>query len=76
MNGILADSINDIYTCTDLEQCRALFTKVVEQSKINSTNKRMMLHNIKTINSLIELQRYATNSFFAFNKMRTKRRED
>lgn len=72
MKGILDKAMNDIYTATTLDECKALALNLVHQSKINDRDRNTMVRNINNSNTLIKLQTYLTNSYFVFNKMGLK----
>lgn len=72
MNGILNNELNALYECTNLDECKQKALNIVINSDIRSQDKNTMIRNINASVSLIKLQTYLTNSWFAFNGMRVK----
>ena len=65
--SILTEELNELFVQTDHATCKALFEGLVNKSHINEHDKRRMLANIATCETVIALQTYAVNSCFSFN---------
>jgi len=67
--SILTEKMNAIYEAKDVETARGLFLEIVQSSRINEYSKRTMINNAHNCSTLIEIQKYATNSMFKFEGM-------
>lgn len=64
--SILTERINDIYTAKTVEEARAIFLEIVDQSRINDYSRQTMKANVNECTTLLDVQKYATNSMFKF----------
>lgn len=68
-NSILTDRLNSIFTTSSKEEATKLFIEAVDQSRIPQETKRRMKLQVENCNSLLDVQRYASNSAMKFEGM-------
>ena len=67
--SILDDKLNAIFTATNMEEAKRIFLEVVNASIIKIYDKNKMIWNLKNCRTLLDVQKYAVNSAFKFEKL-------
>jgi hypothetical protein len=67
--SVIREIINKIYISKELSDAKELAIQFITSAKLDIVSYNKMLHNIQQSKSLIDLQRYMTNSFLFYEKM-------
>lgn len=63
--------INTIFQSSSVEECKTLFRRAVEGSRLNVNLKAHMVRTMDRLNSLLDCQKYAMNSMLKYNGLGT-----
>lgn len=69
LKGCLKDLLDSdrLVSATDVEALRAMCIKEITESNCNEPDKRKMVMQLKTMNSVKGIQQYIVNAFLKFN---------
>lgn len=65
--SVFTKHYNDLMSIQDVDSLKSEITKVTQN--INAADRSKVLRTLQTLNSLISVQKYVTNSMFKFQGM-------